>query len=304
MRAAARAAHLLLLLLLLLRWRAGSLRPHRRLHMFSRITSRITLSALLLLLVRDVAGHGAVVLPRPRNAIDASLPPWSRGFDHPNPTPQPGEPGACPIANRSSQHNTRLSGALGQACFFFSSGCSIGCPTCDGVTRGPIPCSSNAHNGSCHDGCGGMRPLGHDTCQRKMNVCGLNVSATICDRALRTLNIDAPCGSETDWYYYSPWRRPGSAPTFDACGLAGGASQQAGYGVQYKQTKFAKQGDRGSRLPRTPHSFNQPEPAEGSQPWLWTAGTPAEVSWAIAANRTYHPYTVSIGVCNHAPPLV
>lgn len=120
-----------------------------------------------------------------------------------------------------------------------------------------------------------------------MDVCGLNVSATICDRSLRTLNIDAPCGSETDWYYYSPWRRPGSAPVMDACGLAGGASQQAGYGAQYKRTRFASQGDRGSQLPRTPRSFNQPEPAQGSQPWLWTAGTPAEVSWAIAANRKF-----------------
>ena len=235
--------------------------------------------------LRLVAGHGSVVLPRPRNTIDATLLPWSHGFDHPNPTPRPGLPGACPIANRSSTRGVGLSGALGQACFFFSNGCSIGCPRCDGVTRGPIPCS-HVH-GSSRSNCSGMRPLGHDTCQRKMDVCGLNVSATICDRSLRTLNIDAPCGSETDWYYYSPWRRPGSAPVMDACGLAGGASQQAGYGAQYKRTRFASQGDRGGQLPRTPRSFNQPEPAQGSQPWLWTAGTPAEVSWAIAANRKF-----------------
>jgi hypothetical protein len=118
-----------------------------------------------------------------------------------------------------------------------------------------------------------------------MDVCGLNASATICAPALRTLNIDAPCGGERDWFYFSPWRAPGSAGVLDACGLAGGAATQAGFGAQYKETRFAKQGDRGSKLPRTPHSFNQPEPAAGSQPWLWTAGVPAEVSWSIAANR-------------------
>jgi hypothetical protein len=233
-------------------------------------------------LLVTVAGHGAVVLPRPRNAIDGALPPWSRGFNYPVPTPPLGQAGACPIANRTSDHNSGLSGALGQACFFFSNGCSIGCPSCDGVTRGPIPCT---HATSGCRGCKAMHPPGEDTCQRKMDTCGLNKSATICGRSLRTLNIDAPCGSETDWYYYSPWRSPGSAPVLDACGVAGGAPKQAGFGAQYKETQFAKQGDRRSQLPSTPHSFNQPEPAEGSQPWLWTAGTHAEVSWAIAANR-------------------
>ena len=32
-----------------------------------------------------------------------------------------------------------ISGSNGQACFWFSNGCAIGCDECDGSTRGPIP---------------------------------------------------------------------------------------------------------------------------------------------------------------------
>eukprot|EP00662_Eupelagonemidae_sp_cell21_P015151 gene15152-12559_t len=59
-----------------------------------------------------VAGHGSVVHPPPRNAIDSNLAPWN---------------GTVPVSPD------------GSACFWFSSGCSIGCPKCNGFTRGPIP---------------------------------------------------------------------------------------------------------------------------------------------------------------------
>ena len=31
---------------------------------------------------------------------------------------------------------------------------------------------------------------------------------TICDYRLRSLNVRAQCGSNEDFYYYSPWRAP------------------------------------------------------------------------------------------------
>ena len=50
---------------------------------------------------------------------------------------------------------------------------------------------------------------------RKMDVCGKGYKATICDPKLRTYNTNATCGGPDDYYYYSPWRAPGSAPVFD-----------------------------------------------------------------------------------------
>jgi hypothetical protein len=65
---------------------------------------------------------------------------------------------------------------------------------------------------------------------RKFNLCPVGAAnstqvagkptATICDKHLRTINThgaDVPngpnrCGGPDDWYYYSPWRAPGSAP--------------------------------------------------------------------------------------------
>ena len=131
-----------------------------------------------------------------------------------NPPEVPFE-GYCPFPEKGA-----LSGANGQACFWFSLGCSIGCESCDGSTRGPIPwipCNTPT-----------------DQCRRKMDVCGKGARATICDPKLRTLNTGAECGAADDWYYFSPWRHPGSAPVLDPCGVAGGRPAPAGaFGAQY-----------------------------------------------------------------------
>lgn len=52
--------------------------------------------------------------------------------------------------------------------------------------------------------------------------------ATICDPSLRTVNTNAVCGSDQDYYYYAPWRAPGTAPVIDACGVAGGRLPEQG----------------------------------------------------------------------------
>jgi hypothetical protein len=69
---------------------------------------------------------------------------------------------------------------------------------------------------------------------------------TICDPKLRSLNIDAECGSAEDFWYYSPWRSPGRAPVTDACGTAGGmlpGQAQGSAGADYTETIHAKHGD-------------------------------------------------------------
>jgi hypothetical protein len=53
-------------------------------------------------------------------------------------------------------------------------------------------------------------------------ICAKPLNATVCDPTERTVNTGAECGSAEDYYFYSPWRRPGSAPVIDSCGIAGG----------------------------------------------------------------------------------
>lgn len=125
----------------------------------------------LLSLFDNIYSHGAVVYPKPRNSIDSNLSPWSGKV----PSHIPGVDGWCPV----SLEKNILSGRNGQACFWFSNGCSIGCKTCDSNTRGPIP----------------NRPGWN----HKMDVCGLHYKATICDSKYRTVNTDAKCGADNDY---------------------------------------------------------------------------------------------------------
>jgi len=88
----------------------------------------------------------------------------------------------------------------------------------------------------------------------------------------------APCtesNKDTDWTRHHPWRKPGSAPMYDPCGVAGGSSSnnsnQAGgwgYATGYPQ------GFAGSKLP----------PAAGPKE-VWTAGSTATVEWTTVANH-------------------
>ena len=100
-------------------------------------------------------------------------------------------------------------------------------------------------------------------------------NATVCDPAKRTVNTGATCGADDDWYYYSPWRRPGTAPVFDSCGVAGGHQPpDGGFGGIYVNTTHAKLGDHGSTtLPKMPPQAT------------WKVGATVEVSWTIAANH-------------------
>ena len=106
----------------------------------SRPTSHLLRLSLLVASFATAAdGHGAVTVPPSRNAVDRTLEPW-RG---PVPTPVPVLPFEpwCPLpsSSRGAVDGRNISGANGQACFFFSNGCTPGCAACDGVTRGPLP---------------------------------------------------------------------------------------------------------------------------------------------------------------------
>ena len=90
----------------------------------------------------------------------------------------------------------------------------------------------------------------------------------------------APCtetNANTDWTKFHPWRAPGSAPTYDACGVAGASPSNdsnaaGGWGFP---TGHA-QGFPGSQLP--------PVAKEERDVWSIRAGT-AEVAWTSVANH-------------------
>lgn len=193
------------------------------------------------------------------------------------PYPVPFEPW-CPIpsaAASATDPGRNLTGANGQACFWFSNGCAIGCDACDGDTRGPIP-SFKCVEGQSEKNCS-VVPTGKEIPMGpKAPVCSNPLNATVCDPAQRTVNTNAECGGPDDYFFYSPWRRPGSAPVIDACGTAGGrlpGQGDGGFGAQYQNTSHASVGDYGSRLAHTPSGVT------------WKAGGVVEVSWTLQANH-------------------
>lgn len=195
-------------------------------------------SFLSLLLCGTAAGHGALVDPLSRNAVDRSLP-WDERTPH--------VPCICANASAGSMPGDKGGCDNAQACFWYSQGCFIGCPTCDSKSG-----------------------------RAQYDLCGLGKKATINDPALRSVNRAAEAGSELDIYKHNPWRAPGTAPVVDACGLAGGtpwggAASEWGW---YVNTTYAKHGDRGSEvLPRLPTST------------VWKRGGEAEVIWQTTANH-------------------
>ena len=104
----------------------------------------------------------------------------------------------------------------------FSQGCTIGCSRCDG-------------NGS--------RIANFDHCP------GQSIAPTLLPK-YRTANRNAAPGSAQDVFKYNPWMAPGKAPTFDACGMAGGAPTPTTAAAEYNPTVYARQGDLGSKVLR------------------------------------------------------
>jgi len=254
-----------------------------------------------------VAGHAAMTHPTPRNALDGTLSPWTN-WSYPCDARHKGEmcaitfcedgkncQGSCAKSAHIPGQEDALTARNGQSCYWFSNGCTVGCDACDGTTN-------HVGHGSQQFLYKGMNqsaviankitipdpfnpPAGDMVLDPKSKPALLikpgcdkpnGAKATICASSLRTANTQAKCGSDDDFYYYSPWRAPGSAPVIDACGSAGGrfpGQPTGGAGAQYQNTTLAKEGDAGSKLP-------------GMAPQaIWKAGGSYEVSWTVAANH-------------------
>eukprot|EP00947_MAST-08B_sp_MAST-8B-sp1_P003259 g3259.t1 len=133
-------------------------------------------------------------------------------------------------------------------CFWFSQGCTIGCPSCTGYHA-----------------------------RDQVDTCGRGMEPKVCDPRLRTYNKGAECGSKQDIYRWNPWRAPGTAPVFDSCGRAGGGYVSSAVGpgaAMFTNTSHNKQGDYGSKvLPRGPSQAT------------WKAGSEVETMWGLRANH-------------------
>lgn len=185
-----------------------------------------------------VDGHASILVPAPRNAIDSELPPWSNGKHPPTGSIQPY---GCECTNGTALCNS------GQACFWFSQGCTPGCKACNGE---------------------GSRLPNFDHCP------GESLTPTINDPKYRTVNQAAVAGSKQDIWKYNPWRSPGKAPVFDPCGMAGGWHHEEFNAAEYNTTKFAKQGDLGSKvLPKRPTGVS------------WKKGSIVNASWHNTAEH-------------------
>jgi len=187
--------------------------------------------ALAAVVVAVVAGHGAIISPRSRNSVDYLV-----GVNVPAHWP-------------SDRDCTNITGGPcnnGQAAFWYSQGCFIGCPACD-----------------------------HLSGRRQTDLCGLGKKPTLNSPQDRTVNRGAAPGSPEDIYRHNPWRAPGTAPVANACGLAGGtpwAGDVSEAGV-YTTTKFAHHGMSGTLLP----------PMDTGT--VWSIGGTGEVTWQVENNH-------------------
>lgn len=231
-------------------------------------------------------GHGSVTYPPPRQAIDGNVAPWNGTVPEAIPFMF-----WCAVPDADSTDPRGVSGANGQACFWFNNGCDISCDECDGRTGQVV------HPKFIWTGSGNppdwedpskqlvpdpkhTTPIDHgarpdDKSSQRLSICkNPKQRATICAPELRTVNINAECHSDEDFFQFAPWRAPGSAPVHDACGMAGGVlpgQSPAAAGGNYATTVHAKRGDAGSKLPKRPTGIT------------WHAGEVVNVSWVQKA---------------------
>ena len=159
---------------------------------------------MLTLLHAAIPGHASMIMPPSRNSIDAELPAWDHGKH-----PSTGwiEPYSCTCTN-----GTEAECNSGQSCFWFSQGCTIGCKACDGD---------------------GRRYPSYDHCPGTPSA--LKVP-TYLDKKWWTANHNATPGSYEDIWRFNPWRAPGHAPVWDACGMAGGSPKEVFNAGAYNTT--------------------------------------------------------------------
>lgn len=188
-----------------------------------------------------VDAHGSMIMPPARNSIDAEMNAWAGG-KHPDTGHL--QPYSCKCTNGTDTCNN------GQSCFWFSNGCTPGCQKCSG---------------------NGNRYPNFDHCPNEKK--DLKPS----DMLLKNYTSEDPTfewGTSYDIFKYNPWRAPGKAPVFDACGMAGGQQREGANAAAYDTTEVTRMGDLGSKVLK-------PRPS-GT---VWRKGGIAHTRWQLTANH-------------------
>ena len=144
--------------------------------------------------------HSVTIRPMSRNSVDRDLPLFADGSFPLGDKGHYGLPGTAANGtdagigqcNESTWLEFKTASCLGcwcsngtqpcrgaQSCYWFSQGCSIGCSQCTGGDA-----------------------------RSNKDLCGSGAKPTICDRRLRTYNLNASCGSADDLHKHNPWRAP------------------------------------------------------------------------------------------------
>jgi len=145
-------------------------------------------------------------------------------------------------------------GCPGMSCLWFNQGCSIGCPNATG--KGTVfPAVADCQNPD-------------DPTIGRFNL------------FLRTV-FTVP---EVDWTKWHPWRKPGSGPIEDPCGLAGGWYTPG------------DPGNGGEPPPGVPQGFHGTHVKPLFKETVWVTGKTAEVAWGVYAN---HGGGYSYRLCPH-----
>lgn len=103
------------------------------------------------------------------------------------------------------------------------------------------------------------------------------------------MNQAAEAGSQEDFTKYHPWRAPGKAPVSDPCGMAGGVDHEVFNAGAFNTTKYAKQGNLGSKvLPKRPTGVQ------------WKKGSIVTAAWQ---NTAEHGGGYQYRLCPASEPL-
>ena len=159
---------------------------------------------------------GALFIPAPRNSQDNQLPEFKGGRS-------PATPCTCVNGNGNGKNGCdqgNRAGGDGQACLWWSQGCSIGCEKCATNSEGPHS-RGPFHGTGPQSGKIGFRTrycnATHNSAKSATNPTPL-INSTLPLEAW-TLNIGAEEGSEEDSYRFNPWRcvhSPSASALFDA----------------------------------------------------------------------------------------